>query len=179
MKNLLEDIKDIKAQNVDFTIMYMHSGGQYNPGPTEYTKKLSSYLISNGIDIIAGSHEHVVHGGDFSRKNEGKLVTYSLGNFVGIAGVYSKPFDKMAEYSIAWNIYLDDIKKKIIKTTFSVMKTIELYEKKIQTVPVYDLIYKNNGVEKEKLIADALYIAKVFSGQSYQEVQKEFIIALN
>mgnify|MGYP000797148083 CR=1 FL=1 len=33
--------------------MYMHSGGQYNPGPTEYTKKLSSYLISNGIDIIA------------------------------------------------------------------------------------------------------------------------------
>lgn len=104
-------------------------------------------------------------------------MTYSLGNFVGIAGVYSKPFDKMAEYSIAWNIYLDDIKKKIIKTTFSVMKTIELYEKKIQTVPVYDLIYKNNGVEKEKLIADALYIAKVFSGQSCQEVQKEFIIA--
>ena len=50
-------------------------------------------------------------------------------------------------------------------------------KKKIQTVPVYDLIYKNNGVEKEKLIADALYIAKVFSGQSCQEVQKEFIIA--
>lgn len=176
-RKLKAEIKALKDLNIDFLIMYMHSGGQYNSKPTEYTKRLTEYLFNNGVDIIAGSHEHVVHGGDFSKISKGKLATYSLGNFVGIAGVYDVPFDKMAEYSIAWNIYFDEINKNIEKTTFSVLKTIELSEKYIQTVPVYDLILSaQDKDEKQAITKDALKIAKIFSGKEYKEVQQEFSI---
>lgn len=157
--------------------MYMHAGGQYNSSATEYTVKLADYLIQNGVDIVAGSHEHVVHGGDFSKISSGKLVTYSLGNFDGIAGVYDKPFDKMAEYSIAWNIYFDELKKTIIKTTFSVLKTIECENKKVQTIPLYDLIAETaEADEKKKLERDAVKIAEIFSGKLYDGIQKEYSI---
>lgn len=82
----------------------------------------------------------------------------------------------MSEYSVAWNIYFDESEKNILKTTFSVLKTIELPEKKIQTVPVYDLIISNHEKEQEKLIADTLKIAKIFSSKKYDNVQQEFLI---
>ena len=176
IKQLLEDIKSLKETGVDFIIMYMHSGGQYNAEPTEYTKNLTQFLLNNGVDIVAGSHEHVVHGGVFSDINNNRLATYSLGNFNGIIGIYEEPFDKMSEYSVAWNIYFDESEKNILKTTFSVLKTIELPEKKIQTVPVYDLIISNHENAQENLIADTLKIAQIFSGKEYDNVQQEFLI---
>lgn len=179
-KNLITDIEKLKSSNVDFVIMYMHSGGQYNAEPTEYTKKLSEFLISSGVDIVVGSHEHVVHGGDFSGISDGKLITYCLGNFDGIAGVYDEPFDKMAEYSIAWNIYFDDKSKMISKTTFSVLKTIEISDKKIQTIPVYDLIMSTNDEKTKSILkSDMLKIAKIFSGIDYDDINEEYMICNN
>lgn len=176
-EHLLREIFELKVKDVDYIIMYMHAGGQYNSSPTEYTVKLADYLIQHGVDIVAGSHEHVVHGGDFSNISKGKLVTYSLGNFDGIAGVYDKPFDKMAEYSIAWNIYFDELKKTIIKTTFSVLKTIECENKKVPTIPLYDLIAETaEADEKKKLERDAVKIAEIFSGKLYDGIQKEYSI---
>lgn len=177
-KQLLADINELKELNVDYIIMYMHSGGQYNSQPTKYTKELTKYLLSNGIDIVAGSHEHVVHGGDFSNIKNEKLATYSLGNFDGVAGVYDEPFDKMAEYSIAWNIYFDDKKKSILKTTFSVLKTIGNGENKIQTIPLYDLIINTeDNDQKKNLEIDMLKIANIFNNANYVTIQKEYPIA--
>lgn len=97
----MKDINLMKRKHPDIIVMYMHAGGQYNNEATQDTKKLANYLMKQGVDIVVGSHEQVVHGGDFSNISGGKLATYSLGNFDGIAGVYDEPFDKMAEYSIA------------------------------------------------------------------------------
>lgn len=175
-KQLIDDINKLKEFSVDFIIMYMHSGGQYNSEPTEYTKTLTQFLLNHGVDIVVGSHEHVVHGGFFSDIKNNRIATYSLGNFDGIAGVYDKPFDKMAEYSVAWNIYIDESDKKIAKTTFSVLKTIGLPGNKIQTVPLYDLIMNAENQEQKILIEDTLKIAKIFTGKNYETVQQEFTI---
>lgn len=61
------------------------------------------------------------------------MATYCLGNFDGIDGVFEKPFDMLAEYSIAWNIYLDLSQigsNAISEITFSVLKSIPLAEPK-------------------------------------------------
>lgn len=175
-KQLIADIKELKQQNVDFIVMYMHSGGQYNSEPTKYTKKLTEYLLLNGVDIIAGSHEHVVHGGDFSNITNGKIATYSLGNFDGVAGVYDRPFDKMAEYSVAWNIYFND-EKRISKTTFSILKTIEINNQKIQTLPLYNLIMNTSDKNQRAMLeTDMLKIAKIFSNIDYDNIQEEYLI---
>ena len=158
--------------------MLSHMGGQYNNKETENTKRLCRYLIKNGVDIIVGNHEHTVHGGVFDKINENKLISYSLGNFDGIAGVYDKPYDKMAEYSIMWNIYINKENNNIkLKTTFFVLKTIETKNKKIQTVPVYDLIQAENNIElKNKLINDIKEVAYRFSGNKYNTIEKEYDI---
>lgn len=173
-RKIKDDIKNLQKQNVDLIIMLAHMGGQYNNEASENTKRLCKFLIKNGVNIIAGNHEHTVHGGVFNNINENKLITYSLGNFDGIAGVY----DKMAEYSIMWNIYVDKKNGKIgLKTTFSVLKTIEIENKKIQTVPVYDLIQSENNIElKNKLINDTKEIAYRFSGNKYNVIEKEYNI---
>ena len=176
--HLRREIRDMKQQSPDFIVMYMHAGGQYNPEATEDTKNLAEYLIRNGVNVVVGTHEHVVHGGDFSQFEIGALATYSLGNFDGIAGVYAEPFDKMAEYSIAWHIYVDRIEKRITKTSFSVLKTVRDGEEsmKIKTVPVFDLYQSLDGNEKEKLFQDTVEIARRFAGMdvSALPLQEEY-----
>lgn len=169
---LLKDINLMKRKHPDIIVMYMHAGGQYNNEVTQDTKKLANYLMKQGVDIVVGSHEHVVHGGDFSNISGGKLATYSLGNFDGIAGVYDEPFDKMAEYSIAWHIYFDkeDKKVKIENSTYSILKSIALENGGIKTVPLYDLINSETDDEvKNELWKDMKKIAFKFSGSDISE----------
>lgn len=173
-RKLLKNIKKIKEKRPDFIIMYMHMGGQYNNEATIETKKLSSFLIKKGVNIVAGSHEHVVHGGRFDAINENKIETYSLGNFCGTAGVYEAPFDKKSEYSIALHIYLS--KKNINKVTYSILKTVRdnNIEKGIKTIPVYDLINEVSDIgQKEQLFKDIIYIAKKFTDH---DISKEGIL---
>lgn len=173
-----KDIKKLKKKNVDLIIMLAHMGGQYNREATNNTKKLCNFLVRNGVNIVAGNHEHTVHGGEFDKISQNKLITYSLGNFDGIAGVYDEPFDKMSEYSIAWNVYISKQKGHVeLKTTFSVLKTIEIGNKKIQTVPLYDLINNESDSEKkEQLVKDLKEITYRFSGVKYNNVQEEYKI---
>lgn len=180
-RKLLKEIRQMKFQEPDIVIMYMHAGGQYNPEATDETKKLSSFLIRNGIDIVAGSHEHVVHGGNFENMSNKKIETYSLGNFCGVAGVYDEPLDKMAEYSIALNCYLSVADKKIRKATYSILKTVPDGDKGIKTVPAYELMKElSTEEEKTKLLLDTLEIAKRFSGNSIKfknSILEEYIIS--
>ena len=179
-KKLKSDIKNIKKAGAELVIMLMHSGGQYNESVSENTQKLSKFLVKEGVDIVVGNHEHVVHGGIFNKIDNNKLIAYSLGNFDGIAGVYEKPFDKMAEYSIAWYVYIEkneDKRVKIKKTTFTVLKTIGTNSGGIQTIPVYELIKKEEKNEnRNRLIKDMIEIAYRFSNKKYNSIQEEYEI---
>ncbi|MBQ7188935.1 MAG: CapA family protein [Kiritimatiellae bacterium] len=174
-KELQADVARMKAAKPDFIVMGMHAGGQYNPVATKYTKELAEFIRGCGVDWIAGSHEHVVHGGDFSKITEGRLTTYSLGNFCGLNGVWETPFDKMGDYSIAWHLYLDrkaDGTPYVAKTTFSVLKTIKAAEKgRIRVVPVADYYIRQTDHEtRQKLRADLIQIAKAFSGIDFDKL---------
>lgn len=181
-KKLLRDIKAVKKENPDLVVMYMHIGGQYNDFANEYTRSMSNYLVNHGVDIVVGSHEHVVHSGDYSRIKDNKLITYSLGNFDGVAGVYDEPFDKMAEYSVVWNVYISSNSNvKIEKTSFNVIKTVkdDLIDGGIKVVPAFELYKSETDTEqKEQLKKDILQIATIFSGKEnhYKEVCEEYFL---
>lgn len=186
MAMLADDIMRMRSESPDLVVMCMHAGGQYNPEATGDTKELAAWLLENGVDIVAGAHEHVVHGGDFFRRDR-RVATYCLGNFDGTAGVFDGPFDKMAEYSIAWNLYLDPSQTGpgvISKMSFSVLKSVPLKgsEGGIQVVPAYDLYAeeKDRGV-KAKLLDDVKVIVKRFSGKDMvgDEVEYEYELRRN
>ena len=73
-----EDIERVKDK-VDFLIVAMHWGVEYTHTPTEYEKDMAQYLSSLGVNLIIGTHPHVIQPvawlGD-------TLVIYSLGNFL-------------------------------------------------------------------------------------------------
>ena len=106
------------------------------------------------------------------------MTAYSLGNFDGITGVYANPMDKMSEYSVALNVYVD--KNLVInKATFTILKSIEIENRKIQVVPV-DLLIEE--MEDESLINelwnDMKKIAYKFCGMNIEKtgIQREYQI---
>ena len=179
-KKLLANIKKTKEQSPDFIIMLMHTGGQYNDSATEETKKLTSFLLENGIDIVCGNHEHLVHGGVFSKIGSNKIATYSLGNFCSLYGSFEKPFEKMADYSIAWHLYLEKEKSnaKIAKTSFSIIQNVKdsSANYRIKSIPLYNLYIQSPEIQRKKILDTANKISLNFCNKPIKKIESEFFI---
>ncbi len=85
--------KDIEAvrDKVDVLMVAMHWGVEYTDVPTEYEKDMASFLADLGVDIIIGSHPHVIQPVTWIDKT---LVIYSLGNFIS-AQYQDSDYNKM------------------------------------------------------------------------------------
>lgn len=76
-----------RLYGADIVIALVHWGDEYERQPSEDQIKLARQIHSRGVDVILGSHPHVVqpiaHFFDFEqwRVND-KYVVYSLGNFL-------------------------------------------------------------------------------------------------
>ena len=77
-KKVKEDIDKVKDK-VDFLIVAMHWGVEYTHEPTAYEKDMASYLASLGVNLIIGTHPHVIQPVTWI---DDTLVIYSLGNFI-------------------------------------------------------------------------------------------------
>lgn len=77
-KQVKEDIDKVKDK-VDFLIVAMHWGVEYTHEPTVYEKDMASYLASLGVNLIIGTHPHVIQPVTWI---DDTLVIYSLGNFI-------------------------------------------------------------------------------------------------
>ena len=79
------DIINAKAMNPDVIIANMHWGEEYKLKPNKEQKTLADFLIRQGVQLIIGSHPHVLqhmekrYSSDSIAEN---VVIYSLGNFV-------------------------------------------------------------------------------------------------
>lgn len=77
-KQVKENIDKVKDK-VDFLIVAMHWGVEYTHEPTAYEKDMASYLASLGVNLIIGTHPHVIQPVTWI---DDTLVIYSLGNFI-------------------------------------------------------------------------------------------------
>lgn len=73
-----QDIQRIRDK-VDVLIVSMHWGNEYTHVPTVYEKDAAQFLSEQGVDIIIGTHPHVIQPIEFINNT---LVIYSLGNFI-------------------------------------------------------------------------------------------------
>ena len=72
------DIEKVRDK-VDVVIVAMHWGTEYSFSVSSAQQEIANYLSSLGVDIIIGSHPHVVEPIAFIGKT---MVIYSLGNFI-------------------------------------------------------------------------------------------------
>ena len=72
------DIEKVRDK-VDLLIVSMHWGAEYRSEPTDEQKREAEYLSNLGVDIIIGTHPHVIEPITYINDT---LVIYSLGNFI-------------------------------------------------------------------------------------------------
>ena len=71
-------VNDVKAKSPDIIIAYIHWGVEKETEPTEEQIEYGHRAIDLGVDLVLGSHPHVLQG--IERYNGG-TIAYSLGNF--------------------------------------------------------------------------------------------------
>ncbi|MCL1967385.1 MAG: CapA family protein [Fibromonadales bacterium] len=79
-----EDLKKAKLASPDFIIVFMHWGTEYDNTQNQWQKDLAHFMAANGVNLIVGSHPHVVQPFDkvFALGARDSVpVIYSLGNF--------------------------------------------------------------------------------------------------
>lgn len=132
-----KDIENAKSQNADIIVASVHWGTEYSTVPNSTQNELADFLFQNGVNIILGTHPHVL------QKMEKRTVTledgttqdgfiiYSLGNFIS---------DQNAE-NTRTSIILD---LTITKHTDNSI-TIDEFD----YIPIY--MYKNNSATNKKM----------------------------
>jgi poly-gamma-glutamate synthesis protein (capsule biosynthesis protein) len=79
--NIIADVKKAKQLNVDKIILFIHWGTEYQHQPNSKQTNLADFCFNNGVDIIIGSHPHVIQKSIWYKEKK-QFITYSLGNFI-------------------------------------------------------------------------------------------------
>ena len=110
---------------VDLLIVAMHFGVEYTHVPTKYQIDMAEFLSSLGVDIIIGTHPHVIMPITYINDT---LVIYSLGNFLSAQDTnndYNTTVGLLSGIKITKNIdkdnntsiKLSDLNNELIYTT--------------------------------------------------------------
>jgi len=95
----------------------MHWGIEYTHEPTEYQKDMANYLASLDVDIVIGTHPHVIQPIEWI---DNTLVFYSLGNFIS-AQYQNENYNKVIGLMSSLEIH----KKEIGNTSEITIKNID------------------------------------------------------
>lgn len=76
---MARDLASINRDSVDCVIAVVHWGNEYERQPNKEQKVMADFMRRLGVDIILGSHPHVVQPFEVNDKG---VTLYSLGNFV-------------------------------------------------------------------------------------------------
>ena len=100
------DLAKAEAE-ADFTVVCIHWGNEYQTYASENQKMWSNYFLERGVDLIIGTHPHVIQPVEWYEDEEGNrmLVYYSIGNFINSTadsgrGIGARVVGAMAEVEI-------------------------------------------------------------------------------
>ena len=136
-KELIKKQIDLaKENNPDLICVNMHWGAEYKLTPNDEQENLADFLFENGVDIILGSHPHVLEPMekrtitlDDGSTKDGFLI-YSLGNFI------SGQVKENTKNSIILNLTITKHSNDKI--------TID----SVDYIPIY--MYRNTSVKKDQ-----------------------------
>lgn len=109
-EKVLADIARAEKE-ADFTIVCPHWGTEYRLEPDAYQEKWTALFLENGVDLVLGTHPHVIEPIEWMTDAETgheMLVYYSLGNFVNWtgssgSGIANRMVGGMADVTIGRN----------------------------------------------------------------------------
>lgn len=78
-------IENLKNRGAEFIVFYIHWGNEYQTAPNTWQKSIAQRLSNLGVDIIIGSHPHVIQPPALIHAEDSQRTTvclYSSGNAV-------------------------------------------------------------------------------------------------
>lgn len=156
-----QDIERVKDK-VDVLIVAMHWGVEYTNTPTAYEIDAAEFLASQGVNIVIGTHPHVVQPVSWI---DDTLVIYSLGNFISAQSQdlnYNKVVGLMTSLEITktvkndeTKIFIGNVKNELLYNYYKSYKNFkvvpfsqmnstylknykEIYEKYKKVIQMYD-----------------------------------------
>ncbi len=118
---VFRDVAELKKK-CDLVLVSCHWGQELRREPKAYQIHFAHQLIDKGADIVLGHHPHVIQGMEIYN---GKLVAYSLGNF--IFGSYSENATESVLLKIRWK------RKGVMKIQ---ILPISVYNKEVEFQPI-------------------------------------------
>lgn len=106
-EKVIADIQ-LAEELADFTVVCPHWGTEYRLEPDSMQQKWADIFLENGVDLVLGTHPHVIEPMEWLRDEETgheMLVYYSLGNYVNWTsgtgeGVANRMVGGMAEITL-------------------------------------------------------------------------------
>lgn len=148
--------KDIQAirDKVDVLIVSMHWGNEYVYEPSWYQQDAAQFLADQGVDIIIGTHPHVIEPVEYIGNT---LVIYSLGNFVSAQIEEDTKVGMMVSLDINKHVINGNKEITIDNVKVDLTWTYHQGYRKFKVIPFYklndDLLYNYQNIyEKYKKI---------------------------
>ena len=114
-EKIAEIVKKIKESDPEkFLIVIFHWGIEYQPKSSISQQKLAHQIIDAGADLIIGSHSHVVQE---IEEYKGKLIFYSLGNFI-----FDQYFSEETQKALAVGVEI--YPEKVVYRLFSIQSKL-------------------------------------------------------
>lgn len=140
-KKIALDIEELRSYDVDLIASYIHWGNEYQLEPSQYQKDLGRRLVGMGINIVLGSHPHVLQRSELIQVDgRDSFIIYSMGNFVS-----------NQRESTMGNLHTEDgvmVKIHIQKN----LLTDETIIEEIQYIPTWLYKYRKDGKNKFEII---------------------------
>ena len=108
LNKIKAQIDEMKSEGAEAIVFFIHWGNEYERQPNVHQKSIANTLCDYGVDVIIGSHPHVVQPIEFiTSKKTGKrsLVVYSMGNFISNQQ-YERTNNRYTEDGIIVNIQI-------------------------------------------------------------------------
>lgn len=120
------DIESLKDKNVDGIVAYVHYGSEGQSRPTARQREITQQLYELGVDVVLGSHPHVIQPVSdevFNINEESKkrvYVAYSLGDLLGTSTEEDSDFGILAGVTFKKTVKKNQ-KGEVISTSVSLL----------------------------------------------------------
>lgn len=129
-------------KEADMTIVNIHWGVEYSGKQNQTQIDLAHSLIDAGVDLIIGHHPHVVQG---IEEYEGRLIFYSLGNFI-----FDQYFSKETQAGLAVGVDFSKDTKAYVFPLQSALSKMSLMKDEAKNDFLQELALKSDIDDQQK-----------------------------
>ena len=156
----------------DVQIVTMHWGTEYHTDVNNMQKEYAKLLNSLGVEVIIGTHPHVIEPVEWIRSDkQDTLCYYSLGNFISAQNANDNMIGGMASFKVTY----DHDKKKATVSDAAFTPTITYYDSNYNNYQMYTIHEWTNKKAKthEVTVSEGQDISKEYVQKYVKNVMKD------